>query len=913
MLTISPDKRKAGLSLIGDVSWGTHFGLFYQTEKDLLDILVPYIRAGLANNESCVWVISRPLGVEVVKKALKNALPSFDEYVQSGQVDIIPSRKWHAEGGKSGKAMVSRLDRAISMGFDGLRLACSASHQPKDGKAFACDGADVLSRFNVIGAYAYPRDKFDALGLMEVVKNHRFALIRNGLRWEVIESSEALVMRDALQRSEEKLHSLFRNMSEGFAYHRIILDDRGRPCDYVFLEINEAFEKLTGLKGKNILGKRATEVLPGIERDRIDWVGKYGRVALTRKPVLFDSYSAVLGRWYSVSAFSPHKGYFAVTFSDITERKRAEEALQRSEGRFKLLSDTAWRLLATDNPQGIVNELCRAVMAHLDCQAFFNFLVEEEGRRLRLNTYAGIPEEEARKIERLDFGVAVCGCVARDGFPILAQDIFHIPDRRTDFVKSNGIQAYACHPLKIEGRLIGTLSFGTKTRSTFSPDDLALMRTVTDQVAIAMERMALIRELQSSRDELDLRVQQRTAELARANAELQAEIVRREKAEEQLRQSQKMQAIGTLTGGVAHDFNNILGAIVINSEMVLWDLPEASRLRHNMDMILQSGLRGKDLVRQMLLFSRKSEKKQEVLSLTPLIKETFKLLRSSIPTTIQMKLQLETETDSVYADPTQIQQVILNVCTNAAYAMRGKTGSIDMSLQTITFGLTDVPEPDMQPGAYLVLSVKDTGSGMDQETMKRIFEPFFTTKPAGEGTGLGLSVVYGIVKSHKGNITVYSEPGRGSIFKIYLPKAEAFAPAQAETAKPIPRGKERILLVDDEEFIVHSVRDMLDNLGYKVTPLMDSREALTVFSLDPSQFDLVITDQTMPFMTGEDLGKEMICLRSDIPIILCTGYSDLISSERAVALGFRAFVMKPFTVREAAEVVRKVLDAAAGN
>ena len=233
--------------------------------------------------------------------------------------------------------------------------------------------------------------------------------------------------------------------------------------------------------------------------------------------------------------------------------------------------------------------------------------------------------------------------------------------------------------------------------------------------------------------------------------------------------------------------------------MALFDLPEGSGLRTNLDLILKSGLRGKDLVRQMLLFSRKSEKKQEIISLTPLIKETFKLLRASIPTTVQMKLHLEPESDAVSADPSQIQQVIMNLCTNAAYAMRKTAGSIDISLQGITFSSTDLPEADMQPGDYLILSVKDTGSGMDEEVKKRIFEPFFTTKPVGEGTGLGLSVVYGIVKNHKGNITVYSEPGKGSIFRVYLAKVDTGVSVAPEIIKPVPRGNERILLLDDEK------------------------------------------------------------------------------------------------------------------
>jgi PAS domain S-box-containing protein len=422
------------------------------------------------------------------------------------------------------------------------------------------------------------------------------------------------------------------------------------------------------------------------------------------------------------------------------------------------------------------------------------------------------------------------------------------------------------------------------------------------------ERKRAEEELRRARDELEIRVRERTTELATANKELQEEMVRREIAEQQLRQAQKMEAIGTLTSGIAHDFNNILQTIAINADLALLDLPGGSSVRNNIDLILQSGLRGKDLVRQMLLFSRKSEKRQEIMSMTPLIKETFKLLRSSIPTTIQMELLLKTESDSVYADPSQIQQVIMNLCTNAAYAMRETMGAIGISLQGITLGSNDLPEKDMQPGNYLVLSVRDTGSGMDEEIRKRIFEPFFTTKPVGEGTGLGLSVVYGIVKSHNGGISVDSEPGEGSIFRVYLPKVDASVSSTAEPPVPLPRGNERILLVDDEEMIVNSVRNMLQHLGYKVTAVKDSRMAFKLFSENPSQFDLVIMDQTMPFMTGEDLGKKMMRLRPGIRAILCTGYNDLISEEKAMAMGFQGFIMKPFTVREGAELVRNVLD-----
>ncbi len=330
MRTIYFENRKSGIALIGDLSWGSHFCHFYQTADDLVEILVPYFRAGLENNELCVWVTSRPLGVKGAAKALSESVPRFEEYAKGGRIEIVPSRRWPAVGEETGIAILAMLDKAISGGFDGLRLACNAVPERRGSKAFACSGADVAGRHNVISAFAYPRDKFDAAGLMEAVKSHRFALVRNADRWELLKSSEAEIVIDALKRSEEKLNSLFSNMSEGFAYHRIVLDSEGKPCDYVFLEVNEAFERLTGLTAAAVIGMRATEALPGIDKDPTDWIGRYGEVALTGRPTQFESHSELLGKWYEVSAFCPHKGYFAVTFSDISERKLMDEELRRA-------------------------------------------------------------------------------------------------------------------------------------------------------------------------------------------------------------------------------------------------------------------------------------------------------------------------------------------------------------------------------------------------------------------------------------------------------------------------------------------------------------------------------------------------------------------------------------------------------
>jgi CheY-like chemotaxis protein len=328
-----------------------------------------------------------------------------------------------------------------------------------------------------------------------------------------------------------------------------------------------------------------------------------------------------------------------------------------------------------------------------------------------------------------------------------------------------------------------------------------------------------------------------------------------------------------------------------------------------MEQVLKAGLRGRDLVRQILTFSRRGDQEKHALHLSPLIQETFKMLRSSLPTTIEMKLDLDENRDLAYADPSQIQQIIMNLGTNAFHAVGEKGGTLEVSLRAIPLDTRELlPEPDMVPGEYLVLSVRDTGHGMEDGVMKRIFEPFFTTKEKGKGTGLGLSVVYGIVKSHNGGIRVSSRPGQGSVFSVYLP-ARTGAEVERESVswETLPTGTERILLVDDEEPIVELGKGVLRRLGYTVVAKRSGREALETFRED-GPFDLLITDQTMPEMTGVMLATELLKLRPDLPVILCTGYSESVSRETAQEVGIREFLMKPLSKRELARAVRRALE-----
>ncbi len=384
----------------------------------------------------------------------------------------------------------------------------------------------------------------------------------------------------------------------------------------------------------------------------------------------------------------------------------------------------------------------------------------------------------------------------------------------------------------------------------------------------------------------------------------------RKKMEEELRQSQKMESIGTLAGGIAHDFNNILAAIFGYTELAELDIDDPDKLSHNIAGVKKAAIRARDLVKQILTFSRKTEEEKQPLQISLIIKEALKLLRSSIPQNIAIEHRIESQS-MVLADPTQIHQVMMNLCTNAYHAMRETGGTLAVSLDKVTITNNDIfPELELTPGDYLHLKISDTGCGMEKETVEKIFDPYFTTKEKGEGTGLGLAVVHGIVKNYKGHIKVYSEPGKGTTFNIYLPEVqgepERYEPTTAQ--KTIKGGNERIMVVDDEQPIVDIAEQTLTSHGYKVTTFPDGVQALQEFKKHPDRYDLVITDMAMPYMQGSELAQKLLEIRPNIPIILCTGYSEAINKDKTEAMGLKAFIQKPVILSNLLRTTRKVLD-----
>ncbi|MFH0997877.1 MAG: response regulator [Pseudomonadota bacterium] len=367
--------------------------------------------------------------------------------------------------------------------------------------------------------------------------------------------------------------------------------------------------------------------------------------------------------------------------------------------------------------------------------------------------------------------------------------------------------------------------------------------------------------------------------------------------------------MGTLAGGIAHDFNNILAAILGYTELTRSTMPQGTPEYRNLEQVIKASSRARDLVQQILLFSRQDTAELKPVRVSVIAKEALQLLRATLPSTIEIRQSLASSSESrILADPSQIHQLLMNLGTNAAHAMREKGGILEVSLSDVN------PEsdafthnPELKPGPYILLTVSDTGHGMDRSVMDRIFDPFFTTKRSGEGTGMGLSVVHGIVKRHGGTLSVSSQVDKGTAFQLFFPKTEDMKQDTPESLSVVSKGKGRVLFVDDEQTLVELVQQILEYLGYEVIARTSAREALELFRSQPDRFDLVITDYTMPHMTGVALAREILNIRPDEPIILCTGFNEMITEKNARSMGIREFIMKPVTINELSKKVAAAL------
>lgn len=627
-----------------------------------------------------------------------------------------------------------------------------------------------------------------------------------------------------LRKAEEKYRNIFENAVLGVF--------QSTP-DGRFLSVNTAFAKMHGFESAEEMISATANIardryLESSDRERFKrLVGKRGTITSFEAPYRRKDGSTL---WLSLNArivrdSRGHVQYYEGTVQDITDSRRAKDALEESEERYRTAIEHS-----SDGVAIVKGE--RHVYVNRSFLSMFGY--EDPEEFLGKGPYASVHPDDRERIMRINQE---------------RQKERYVPTR------------YEFKGMRKDGTAIHIEVSATRFVYQGEPATLAYLRDVTD----------------------------------------------RKHLESQLRQSQKMEAIGTLAGGVAHDFNNILAGILGFTEMVQDDMAPDSPEHHRLGLVLKGAHRGRDLVKQILTFSRKVEYDQKPVALGGIVEEGLKLLRPLLPATIEIQWNGSPGDDIIFADSAQIHQVLMNLCTNSAQAMGKKGGVLEISVTGDHFKKDSLP-PGMKPGEYAVLTLRDTGSGIKPEVLERIFDPFFTTKVKGEGTGLGLSVVHGIVKSHGGSIRVESEPGKGSVFSIFLPKIKRSVGLTAGEELTSEGGKECILFVDDEDILVELNNTRLTQLGYEVVPTTSSLEALTIFKKEPGRFHLVITDYTMPDMTGVELAKKLLKVRSDVPIILCTGYNERISPDKARKAGIREFLLKPQGKHELDLAIRRVLD-----
>jgi PAS domain S-box-containing protein len=798
---------------------------------------------------------------------------------------------------------------------------------------------------------------------LELRVNQRTDELRNTNEQLQLELAERKRAQEALRESQQQLADIINFLPDA----TFVVDRGGKVIAW-----NRAMEEMTGIEAADMLGKgnyeyalpfygeRRPILIDSVTDPRQDIKAEYVWTERKGEVLTGEAYMPALGvgEVYlsaTASALRDSKGNIVgaiQSIRDITERKRAEAALAESERRFSVFMDHL--------PAGIFikDEAGRLLFANRFLREFFNW-----DQFVGKTTQELLPQEIAEQMLADDRKVLAEGPmvihekiadihgaerlfdthkfpIASDGAPILLGGIAvdmtdykcateALRQRTEELDQFFGIALDLLCIADTDG-FFRRLNRAWEKTLGYSRDELMAKRFVDFIHPDDVDRtLATIATLASQKEVIDFVnryrckdgtyrwIEWRSAPAGNLVYAAARDITERKRAQEekeqleaQLRHAHKMEAVGTLAGGIAHDFNNILAAVIGYAEMALTDVPRFSPIQDYLQQVLKAGHRAKDLVKQILSFSRMHKCQERVpLEIAPIVNEALKLMRASLPTTIEIRQVIDTETAVVLADATEIHQVVVNLCTNAAQAMEETGGLLEVSLSEVVVvpEASGVPK-DLNHGRYLRMTVSDTGHGMDPTILDRIFDPYFTTKPIGKGSGLGLAVVHGIVKRHQGAIDLRSMPGKGTIFTLYLPMVESKASVQGDLDTPIPRGNERILFVDDERALADLGQQMLEHLGYSVLTKTSSIEALQLFEAQPERFDLVITDYTMPQMTGATLAEEAMRVRPDIPVILCTGFTERITEEQSRDMRIAAFVLKPLNLRDMAQVVRRVLE-----
>ncbi len=834
-----------------------------------------FIFDGLNKNEKCIMAVDE-YHPDSIREDFEQADVDIDSYLKDGKLTLIDVKSSYSGNGgfdpdSTIKIWQKECNKAISEGYNGLRIVGEAT--------FSLGNPDLVDKLiyyeNIMNEVLFNKFPFKSLCVynrklypLEIIKTaisahpvlfYNDKLFRENIHYIPPEiyfkgkntRDEVDIMLKNIQRNNDNLVALkdsetkFRMMFDKAPLSYQSLDEKGN-----FLEINENWLKVLGYKKEEIIGRNFSEFL------HPDWKDHFkenfprfkavGEVLGVEFEMMKKDGSFILVSFYGKIGKNSNNSFSRThcIFQDITERRKSENKM----------------IEYTQNLETIFNSTPNILMQ-----------VDKYGRIKKINQKGAAIDD--RRSDELS--------------GILCGNFFNCVNAVDDNICGQGTKCVDC----VVKRMIDS-TFETGNSQSEKEGQITVFSDHKKIKRFFLISTAII-QIDSEKYVLLSMI----------------DVTQLNHLEKRLQQSQKMEAIGNLAGGVAHDFNNLLFPIVGLSEMMLDDFPPGSLEHQNLNEIFQAGKRGKELVQQILSFSRQSEHQQIPVHIQKILKEVLKLCRVSIPADIPITPDIQVDCAPVMADPTQIHQIAMNLITNAYHAVEPSGGTITVQLKEASFSHEDYPAVQLAPGRYTVLTVTDTGTGIDPVVMNKIFDPYFTTKKNGKGTGLGLSTVYGIVKAHGGDIKVYSEMGKGSCFHVYLPVLEKSADVASEKQQqPLPTGTEHILLVDDEAPIVHMEKMMLERLGYQITSFTSSVDALTAFKTDPSCFDLIITDMNMPNLNGMKLAEKLTAISPDIPVIICTGFSERINEENAATKGVRGFLMKPLVMKDITQKVREILD-----
>ncbi len=969
-----------------------HLCLIYETRKELLEVVIPFIRTGLEQSDRCVCIADENSAKDVLNAIDVSGVDTAKAMV-SGALMILTKQESYLKDGAFDPDRMIRFfedstEKALTDGFRALRVTGEMTLALSGG--FVMDRlieyeAKLNSFFEKNACLAlclYNRKRFPAPVIKDVIRSHRSVIFGGRIFPNPFYiPPEDILGPDSASREVDYLLAAIMEMDKventlkksEERYHRIA----DSLTDYLYtvkVKNGKALETVHGPGCKAITGYRPDELASdpnlwiamvpeedrGAVRDQVERLLKHNKAKTIEHRIIKKNGEE---RWVQntpvpyVDTLGQLLSYDGI-IRDITKRKKAEDSLRESEALFRSLVDNI------QDPVLILDFNGLTLFANNASARLVGIPVPAQGEHVAIGEYLA-PESLKRVLADME-------SVRKDGGPLIAelgiitaagalrwvegvgvrisyqgrdvnlvtlrditerkraQEALKDSEEKFRMLFQSMVTGFALHeticdetgkPVDYRFLEVNTMFeqlTGLKEPEIIGKTALEVMPTMEPNWIDFYGKVAVSGEPISFEwycDALD-RDYEVTAYAPKPGqcAALFLDVSQRNQAEEekkrlkdQLLQAQKMEAIGSLAGGIAHDFNNILSTIMGFTEMSMED-DSLENIHYNLRQILRGSIRAKDLVRQILTFSRPKKFEQKTIDLKEIIEETVKLLKAALPSTITIRQVSTKGKHMICGDPSQIHQMVMNLCTNAEHAMRKKGGKLGLKLDEITVQEGDAIAPAvLNPGAYVKLSVSDTGHGIDPDIHDKIFEPFFTTKKPGDGTGLGLSVVYGIVRDHGGFITLDSTPGKGSVFHVFLPVSSAPMDTKEKVTLDGFGGHERILFVDDEPQIVEISEKVLSSLGYNVTVCGNPVQALKIFKKDPQRFDLLITDMIMPNMTGKDLARAVLKIRRDLPVILSTGHREAITDEEIKRYGIRELLMKPAPLREFAAVVRRAL------